>query len=707
MSRRRKLLLVALVLGATGLYALWRAPEWGVHLVETTLSRAFKRPVTVQHLGLRLATGELELSGLRVGGVTPEAPPFLEIDSVRVRPSVAPWRGNRIVLSRVRLEGMRLRIHAFPSPPLGPGGDDIPKLGGGGGGRGGLGVAIERLVIVGGEFVLDHERVPLDLDLPEFRGRLLGRREGGVAGHISFEPGRLKMGSAPELQLGTEIDVIVNRGVVDVQGARVFADNINLAYHGRIRFAGRPQGQLSLEGPVDLAVLERHVFRSGLGFAGRARWAGLLSIDGSRLRIEGRMQGEDGEFRGVRVQRFASWLSYDGTSGLVMRELDVATLGGKALLSVDVPPTATHLPVSIRGRLDAADGEGVLRMLFGWGELGIGTAATGDVDVSWPKGRDPPADGPGQPRARRTRRRPPASRRPLRLDGAGRSTELRAARARGPRPRRARERRGGRAGPRAPRARGRQRRPRRHRGRAHPRAPGARQPRGAAGGVLGRADASAGRWGGTLDWPVFEGRFDGGESATRASLGRGRLVRELRHRGRVDHVAPAGPAQGRRGDRMGGAQRGRLARPEGRARGTRARDALAGRGPGALHGVGRGGERAGDRDRERARPAQRPRGRGAGHRPRRPLLRRRLRRGAPRVPLASAARRGDARRGAPRRRPRPLRGQRERRRRLRRRAARSWTSTWVPSCPRPRPRRRSAAASPVSCCCRARSRAPA
>jgi translocation and assembly module TamB len=385
-SRRRKLLLVALVLGATGLYALWRAPQWGAHLIESTLSRRFNRPVTLAALGVRLATGELELSGLRVGGPTPDAPPFLEIDSARVRPSVAPWRGNRVVLSRVRLEGMRLRVHAFPSPPLGPGGDDIPKPGGGGG-RGGLSVAIERLVIVGGEFVLDHERVPLDLDLPDFHGRLLGRAEGGVAGHLSFEPGRLKMGSAPELTLGTEIDLIVNRGVVDVQGARLFAENINLAYHGRIRLAGRPQGQFSLEGPVDLAVLERHVFRSGLGFAGSARWAGLLSIDGSRLRIEGRMQGEDGRFQGVSVPRFASWLSYDGTSGLVMRELDVETLGGKALLSVDVPPTATHRPVGIRGRIDGADGEGVLRMLFGWGELGLGIAATGDVDVAWPKGQ--------------------------------------------------------------------------------------------------------------------------------------------------------------------------------------------------------------------------------------------------------------------------------------------------------------------------------
>ena len=386
MSRRRKLLLVALVLGATGLYALWRAPQWGAHLIESTLSRRFNRPVTVAALGVRLATGELELTGLRVGGATPDAPPFLEIDSARVRPSVAPWRGNRIVLSRVRLEGMRLRVHAFPSPPLGPGGDDIPKLGGGGG-RGGLAVAVERLVIVGGEFVLDHERVPLDLDLPDFRGRLLGRAEGGVAGHLSFEPGRLKMGSAPELVVGTEIDLIVNRGVVDVQGARLIAENINLAYHGRIRLTGRPQGQFSLEGPVDLAVLERHVFHSGLGFAGAARWAGLLSIDGSRLRIEGRMQGEDGRFLGVSVPRFASWLSYDGTSGLVMRELDVETLGGKALLSIDVPPTATRRPVVVRGPIADADGEGVLRMLFGWGELGLGIAATGDVDVSWPRGQ--------------------------------------------------------------------------------------------------------------------------------------------------------------------------------------------------------------------------------------------------------------------------------------------------------------------------------
>jgi hypothetical protein len=384
-SRRRRLLLIALVLGATAIYALWRAPEWGARLVEHALARYFKRPVQVEAITVRPRTLELEVHGLRVGGISPDAPPFLEVPSARVRPSFAPVRGNRLVLSRVRVQGLRLRINAFPSPPLGPGGDDIPKMGGGRGG--GLQVSIQRLVIVGGEFILDHRRVPLDVDLPDFHGRLVGRPEGGLAGHISFEPGRLRMGNAPELPVGTEIDVVVHRGVVDVQGGRLLAEKTNLEYRGRIRLAGRPQGQISLQGPVDLAVLEKHVFRSGLGLGGASGWSGLLSIDGSRLRIEGRMEGTGGAFMGVAIPRFAGWLSYDGSAGLVMRDLDVDALGGQAWLAVDVPPTATRRPVHIRGPLREADGEGLLRMVFGWGDMGVGTAATGDVDVSWPRGK--------------------------------------------------------------------------------------------------------------------------------------------------------------------------------------------------------------------------------------------------------------------------------------------------------------------------------
>jgi len=386
-SRRRTLFVVVLVLAIATGYAAWRAPEWGARLVEHSLRGYFHRPVRVDELRFTAFPFEVEVRGLRVDGARSDAPAFLEVPSARVRPSLAPLRGNRLVLSRVRVEGLQLRVNAFPNPPDGPGGDDIPKLGGDGGRRG-LQLSIERLVIVGGEFILNHERVPLDLDLPNFQGRLAGRPEGGVAGHVSFGPGALQFSDAPRMPLSIEVDLVIHRGLLRVLGGRISGERTNLAGRGRLRLSGRPQGQFSLEGPVDLALLERHILRSGLGLSGTARWNGLLSVDGSRLRIEGRAQGTGGTFRGSPLGSFATWLSYDGTSGLVMRDIEAEALGGSASLALDVPPTKTGRPIHVRGTVDEIDGAGALEMLFGWGELGVGTAASGDVDVTWPRGRN-------------------------------------------------------------------------------------------------------------------------------------------------------------------------------------------------------------------------------------------------------------------------------------------------------------------------------
>ena len=388
MSRRRKLLVFVLVALLTAGYSLWRAPEWGARGLEHALARFFHRPVRIAALQLHPSTFEIEIRGLTVGGLDASSPPFLEAPIVRVRPSLAPLRVGRLVLSRVRVEGLRVRVRAFPNPPLGPGGDDIPKFGGGGRGRGrGLELAIERLVVVGGEFSLNHQRVPLELDLPDFRGRLAALPGGGLAGHLAFRPGQLQMPPAPELPVGTDVDLRFERGMLTVESGRLYAQNTDLVYNGRLRLIGRPQGQLKLDGAVDLAVLERHVFRSGLGFEGRARWGGLLSVDGSRLRIEGRMDGEAGRFMAQAVPRFATLLTYDGTSGLQLRELALTALGGSGQLGIAVPPGSSGLPLRVHGSMQGADGEALLRLVFGWGELRVGTAATGSVDVRWPRGR--------------------------------------------------------------------------------------------------------------------------------------------------------------------------------------------------------------------------------------------------------------------------------------------------------------------------------
>ena len=71
-------------------------------------------------LVFRAVPAEIEIRGLRVAGSTPDAPPFLEIPSARIQPSLAPVRGNRIVLSRVRLEGSVCGSEASRIPPRDP-----------------------------------------------------------------------------------------------------------------------------------------------------------------------------------------------------------------------------------------------------------------------------------------------------------------------------------------------------------------------------------------------------------------------------------------------------------------------------------------------------------------------------------------------------------------------------------------------------------
>jgi translocation and assembly module TamB len=382
--RRRRLLLLLLLLLVAG-YFLLGLPQWSATLVARGLSASFGRPVSVGAVVFRLVPLEVELRELQVASLQPGDPPTIEVPRIVIAPSIAPLRGRRLVLSRVKLEEPRIRIHAFPDPPKGRGGDDIPRLGGRGGSGRWLDVSISRLVIQGGEFRLDHDRVPLDVDLPDFRGRLQGRPGGGLQGRVSFGPGPLRFGTAPELPIGTDIDLSFHRGLLTVESARLYGEGTDLAYTGRLRFSGRPQGQFNLKGPVDLRLLDKHVLRSGFGLEGATRFDGVLSVDGSRLRIEGRMEGTVGRFLGEDVPRYAGEVSYDGPSGLRLRGLDVDSLGGRGVLDVDVPPAPR--PVRIRGPITAADGEGLVRLVFGWGAFGVATAATGEIDVSWPKGQ--------------------------------------------------------------------------------------------------------------------------------------------------------------------------------------------------------------------------------------------------------------------------------------------------------------------------------
>ncbi len=365
--------------GALAVVALsrpWLSTLTGV--VERRLSVSMGRKVAIGRLQIHAFPPELELTDVRINSPQPETPPLFEASRVSLRPSALTVFSANPVLSRVRLEKPRFHIAAFAG-----GGSNLPE--GRDPGRRRREIRIRRFVVEGGEIVVDHERIPLELDLPDLQARLTTRRQGAVGGAVSFAPGRLRFGKAPVLPLGLTADVEWRGRRVGLSDGRLRAKNTNLGLTGELFLEGGVRGLFRLDGGVDLQELDRHVFQTGLDLSGRGSWKGLTTFDGSTVRFEGHLAARNGSFDGVAVSQCSMDVDWDGTD-LRMRNLAVATLGGEGRLEVDVP-TSTGGEVRLKGHLARVDTEGLFSYVLGIGTPGLSAAATGEVEVSWPKGR--------------------------------------------------------------------------------------------------------------------------------------------------------------------------------------------------------------------------------------------------------------------------------------------------------------------------------
>jgi translocation and assembly module TamB len=372
--KRRYLLL--LLLAVTGGAVLLQVPVWTASAISARLSRTFQRPVSVGRVHYRLVPLQIEVTDLRIAGPTPASEPFLEVPRLLVTPSLAPLFDRRVVLTRVVVERPRVRVRAFRG-----GGDDLPRISLGGQGRE---VQIRRLIVAGGELELDHERVPLDLDLPEVGGRLAERRPGMLAGTVSFGPGPARFGTAPPLPLSTRVDLALEGPNVIVESARLTGENTDLTYRGRVSLSPHLAAEIGISGEVDLAILDRHVLASDLGLEGHGQFRGTARLERGRLRVAGRLDGTEGSFNGVAIPRYSGQVSWD-ESGIQVRGLDAALLGGSARFDVDVPPSPA--PARVEARLSGIDAEEAAAHLFDVGRAGVGAGATGEVSVRWPRGR--------------------------------------------------------------------------------------------------------------------------------------------------------------------------------------------------------------------------------------------------------------------------------------------------------------------------------
>jgi translocation and assembly module TamB len=379
-TRRRRAILLLAGLGSAALLAatlLW-FPSWSHRMVVSELESVFGRTVTAEAVRFRFFPAEMEVRGLRVAGEHDGDPPWMEVPRLSILPSFGLIWERRIVLSRVRIERPLVRITADAE-----GGDNLPRLNMGG--RGVFGVRIRRLTIEGGELILDHQRVPLELDLPELTGRLIARRAGILAGRVTMGPGQARFGSAPPIELETQLDLVMDGPHFILENGRVHTARSDLHVQGELRLVHRPEGRYQISGPLDLDELDRHVTRTGFNLTGVARYRGDLQIEGSKLTLNGELQGEKGSWKGAEVPRFAGRVAWTNEDGVEVRGLELSAFGGTARLDLDVPPAGRK--ARLAGHLEGLDADPTVARLFQIGLNDVGARATGDVDLEWPRGR--------------------------------------------------------------------------------------------------------------------------------------------------------------------------------------------------------------------------------------------------------------------------------------------------------------------------------
>jgi hypothetical protein len=374
-TRPRRRFLLALALTGLAAAALLRLPVWSADVVADRLTSFFGRPVTVGRVDYQLFPLRIEVRKVRVAGATPRAPAFLEVGEIVAVPRLRPLWRRRTELASLSVRGATVRVNAWRD-----GGDDIPKLQPGEAGR--AGVRIGRLVIQESAVEVNHERVPLDVDVPEFSGELQGSG-GELRGRVSFGPGALRFADNAPLPFSVHADLALRGTRLAVEAGRIEAERTHLTLRGRLDLAPL-RGSFDVHGPIDLAVLEQHVVRTGFDLRGRARYDGAAALEGSRLRLSGEVAGDLGSFDGIPVPRYAGRVAWD-RDGVHVSGLEVEALGGGARVDVEVPPSPGH--VRLAAELRAVDAEPLARWIFDLGEAGLGASASGPVSLSWPRGR--------------------------------------------------------------------------------------------------------------------------------------------------------------------------------------------------------------------------------------------------------------------------------------------------------------------------------
>jgi len=368
-------------LAITGLVVLTLSALFGEKVlrseVERRLAEALHRRVSVGALSVNLAGRVVELEDVVIPGLPGSKEPSFTAPRVRIALSFRSLFTSRILLRGLEMEKPRFSVQIFKDGSTDLPGMDSPS------GASPREVSIGKIVVSKGQLLINGQKVPLDLDWPNFEASLTADAKNALKGDLSAGPGPMRFGDLPSQDTGFDLGVrFADSTLMIDRGSFTGGGGTRLLVGGRLDLHKQPLGELRLTGPFDLETFDQRVIATGLHLKGVAQTRATLSINGEKLGLIASLKGQHGSYDSIPIDSFATNLEWDG-SNLVLKDLNLEALGGKAALNVTVPQQAD---TRVAGTLENLRAEPVLHWLFNYQNAGLGARVSGPIDLSLPRG---------------------------------------------------------------------------------------------------------------------------------------------------------------------------------------------------------------------------------------------------------------------------------------------------------------------------------
>ncbi|HRB11444.1 MAG TPA: hypothetical protein PKU70_00400, partial [Vicinamibacteria bacterium] len=332
-ARFSRISLAALAL--TGLVVLTVVALFGEKVlrteVERRLAEALHRKVTVGALSVNLPGRMVELRDLVIRGHPGSKQPSFAAPRVRIALSFRSLFTTRILLRGLEIERPRMSLTVFPD-----GSTDLPGMDSSGG-PSSRQVSIEKLVVNKGELLLNDQKIPLDLDWPNFEASLLADAKSLLKGDLSAGPGPMRFGDLPAQDARFEMGIRFADSTLFIdRGSFSGAGGTTLSLSGSLDFHKAPKGELRFAGPFDLETFDQRVIATGLDLKGIVQTRAVLVIGDGKLALTASVKGQSGSFDSIPLDGLSTNLEWDG-SDLRLEDLMVGAFDGKASLDVVLP----------------------------------------------------------------------------------------------------------------------------------------------------------------------------------------------------------------------------------------------------------------------------------------------------------------------------------------------------------------------------------